>query len=83
MAGNSTLPQGCRTHDVPQVNTRLSWHDILGTVRARLGFWRDAYAVTPGLYAVGTPDATAPVLVTAKDTLINDKSSLSEAPFDF
>ena len=59
-------------HDVPQVSTQLSWRDHLGTLRARLGFFRNTYALSPGLYAVGTPDDNAPVLVTANYKLTFD-----------
>lgn len=58
--------------DIPQVSTRLSWRDFWGTVRARLGFFRNTYAVTPGLYAVGTPDDASPVLATANYKLSFD-----------
>lgn len=68
----SGSPQAPAAQDVPQVSTRLSWRDFWGTLRARLGFFRNTYTVTPGLYAVGTPDAAAPVLVTANYKLTFD-----------
>ncbi len=40
-------------------------HDHLGACKARWGIGRLTYLVPPGLYAVGTPDADAPVVVTA------------------
>lgn len=57
---------------IPQVATQPSWRDALGICRARLGLARDRYRVNPGLYALGTPDAHAPVLVTANSKLSFD-----------
>jgi len=57
---------------VPRVATRLSWRDRFGTLRARLGWRRNDYKVAPGLYAVGSPDVEAPVLVTANYKLSFD-----------
>ncbi|NTV13690.1 MAG: hypothetical protein HGA96_07155 [Desulfobulbaceae bacterium] len=57
---------------VPQLATRLTWRDRLGTLRARLGLRRNAYRVAPGLYCVGAADAQAPVLVTANYKLTLD-----------
>ncbi len=56
-----TTPAG----EVPQVTTELTWRDVGGRWLMRWGCGRSRYRVAPGLYAVGTPDATAPVLVTA------------------
>jgi len=57
---------------VPQLATRLCRRDRLGTLRARLGLWRNNYRVAPGLYCVGRPDPHAPVLVTANYKLTLD-----------
>jgi hypothetical protein len=57
---------------VPQVATRLSVRDHLGTVRARLGIGRFHYTVAPGLYRVGEAGADAPVLVSANYKLSFD-----------
>mgnify|MGYP001826810642 FL=1 len=57
---------------VPVVCTRRSWSDLAGTVLVRLGFKRNRYLVAPGLYAVGAPDRSAPVLVTANYKLSFD-----------
>ena len=46
--------------------------DRMGTVLARLGIGRDNYRITPGLYAIGTPDAQSPVMVTANYKLSFD-----------
>lgn len=50
---------------VPQITTKLTLSDHLGACKARWGIGRMHYLVPPGLYAIGTPDATTPVLVTA------------------
>jgi hypothetical protein len=57
---------------IPQVQTQLNWHDRLGTVNVRLGFDRNDYKIAPGLYAVGRPDSSSPVLVTANYKLSFD-----------
>jgi len=57
---------------VPQVATRPDRHDRLGAFLTRLGPIRNRYTVVPGLYAVGTPTAEAPVLVTANYKLSFD-----------
>jgi hypothetical protein len=50
---------------VPVIHTQLNGLDRLGTVRVRLGIFRDAYTVAPGIYGVGSPGLESPVLVTA------------------
>lgn len=50
---------------VAQISTALTLHDHLGACKARWGIGRTHYIVPPGLYAIGIPDADAPVLVTA------------------
>lgn len=57
---------------VPMVATRLARADRIGALRVRLNAGRDRYRVQPGLYAVGEPDDTAPVLVTANHKLSFD-----------
>lgn len=57
---------------VPQVLTKLSAKDILGACKVRLGVNRMNYKINPGLYAVGTPDNTSPVLVTSNYKLTFD-----------
>jgi hypothetical protein len=56
----------------PRLSTSLSRADVLGTLRVRLNVGRNDYRVKPGLYAVGEPDDTAPVLVTANYKLTVD-----------
>ncbi len=64
---------------VPRVTTVLTAADRRGTRRMRLGIGRSDYRVRPGLYAIGEPDDTAPVLVTANYKLTFDvvRSELS------
>lgn len=54
------------------VSTRLSFKDHLGTWKVRLGIGRMSYTVDPGLYSVGSPDKTSPVLVSANYKLTFD-----------
>jgi hypothetical protein len=57
---------------VPQISSSVTWRDVLGRWQMRWGFGRDRYRVAPGLYAVGTPSADSPVLVTANYKLTVD-----------
>lgn len=52
--------------------TRLTGSDVIGRWQMRWGLGRTRYRITPGLYAVGCPDAEAPVLVTANYKLTFD-----------
>ena len=63
---------------VPRVSHALVRGDRVGAWRVRWGFGRNDYRVKLGLYAVGTPGAGAPVLVTANYKLTFDalRSSL-------
>lgn len=57
---------------VKRIATELTGADIVGVLRVRLGIARDDYRVRPGLYAVGDPDDTSPVLVTGNYKLTFD-----------
>lgn len=57
---------------VKRIATELTGADIVGALRVRLGIARDDYRVRPGLYAVGDPDDTSPVLVTGNYKLTFD-----------
>jgi hypothetical protein len=61
------------TGPVPVAPTRLGWRDTLGIVRARFGIGRMNYNITPGLYAVGKPEAGSPVFVTANYKMSFDR----------
>jgi len=57
---------------VPVVDSCLSRQDNLGTWKVRFGIGRMDYRVDPGLYALGRPDESAPVLVSANYKLSFD-----------
>jgi CO dehydrogenase/acetyl-CoA synthase delta subunit len=69
VTGTLATPAG----PVPQVSRDIVRADRLGAWRVRWGFGRNDYRVKPGLYALGTPDAVAPVLVTANYKLTFDQ----------
>lgn len=53
-------------------SSQLTNQDTLGTWKARWGINRMNYKVEPGLYRLGNPDPSAPVLVTANYKLTFD-----------
>jgi len=55
------------------VLSSLAWEDQWGAVKVRWGIGRMTYAVDPGLYALGKPDSSSPVLVTANYKLSFDR----------
>ena len=57
---------------VPRAHSRIGVRDLLGRWKVRWGIGRDRYRVAPGLYALGAPDGSAPVLVTANYKLTFD-----------
>ena len=57
---------------VPLISTNIEFNDFLGSVMVRWGINRDNYRVSPGLYAVGTPDKLSDVFVTANYKLSFD-----------
>lgn len=69
VTGRIATPVG----DVPQVVTKLTFSDILGSWKCRWSIGRMDYKVEPGIYAVGTPDADSPVLVTANYKMTFDR----------
>jgi acetyl-CoA decarbonylase/synthase complex subunit gamma len=58
---------------VPRARTTLGFRDRAGAIRARWGIGRMHYSVPPGLYAVGSPGAQSPVLVSANYKLSFDR----------
>lgn len=54
------------------ISTKLGFEDHMGTIKVRLGFGRKNYKIDPGLYYVGDPDDTSPVLVSANYKLTFD-----------
>ena len=67
---------------VPVVATRLNWRDILGTIFVRCAMGRMQYVVEPGLYAVGSPCADSPIMVSANYKLSFDHLRSSLAGID-
>ena len=59
--------------DVPRISSDLTLSDHWGTIKARWGVDRMHYAVDPGLYALGRPDDSSPVLVTANYKMSFDR----------
>lgn len=57
---------------VPVVSTKLTFKDILGAWKVRWGIGRMNYKINPGLYAIGKPDHTSAVLVSANYKLTFD-----------
>jgi hypothetical protein len=57
---------------VYRVSTNLNFSDQIGSVKARFGFGRMSYNIPPALYAIGMPDNTSPVLVSANYKLSFD-----------
>jgi CO dehydrogenase/acetyl-CoA synthase delta subunit len=68
ITGEITLQTGKAT----RIRTDWSKADFWGTFAARCGLGRNTYAVRPGLYCVGTPDAASPVMVTGNYKLSFD-----------
>ncbi|OGP91058.1 MAG: acetyl-CoA synthase subunit gamma [Deltaproteobacteria bacterium RBG_19FT_COMBO_43_11] len=67
--GSINTPSG----KMPRVSPTLKWHDHWGSIKARWGAGRMDYAIDPGLYALGNPDANSPVLVTANYKMSFDR----------
>lgn len=57
---------------IPQISTRWSRSDICSTMKVRWNIGRMKYAVEPELYAVGNPDETSAVFVSANFKLSFD-----------
>jgi len=55
----------CSVGFVPRVSSSLTRSDRWGSIKARWGMGRMRYSIDPGLYALGSPGYTSPVLVTA------------------
>ncbi|MBU3916244.1 hypothetical protein KKA14_11985 [bacterium] len=68
MSGYLSTPVG----KIPTVSPTPQTSDHFGSFKVRLGIGRNSYAISPGLYAVGTPDENSPVLVSANYKLSFD-----------
>ncbi|UCC98927.1 MAG: hypothetical protein JSW66_03375 [Phycisphaerales bacterium] len=64
---------------IPKVPAELNWADTFGRWKARWAIGRMKYAVEPGIYAVGNPDADSGVYVSANYKMSFDclRSSLA------
>ncbi|MFO7907276.1 MAG: mercury methylation corrinoid protein HgcA [Pirellulaceae bacterium] len=79
--GRSSEPEAAWADDhatpaadrVPRISTALGWSDHFGHCKVRWAIGRRSYRVEPGLYAVGTPTAEAPVLVSANYKMSFDR----------
>jgi len=81
VVGSDGSGASLRPDNAPVVSTALSFKDMLGAWKVRWGIGRMSYKVEPGLYAVGNPDGSSPVLVSANykltfDTLRHNLSGL-------
>ena len=56
----------------PKVKTLLSFKDRFDSIKVRWGWNRMGYSIKPGLYALGNPDETSAVLVSANYKLTFD-----------
>jgi hypothetical protein len=68
--------------DVQQVSAILVFSDILGSVKARFGINRNNYKIEPGIYCIGNPDDTSPVLVTANYKMTFDSLRMELSGLD-
>ena len=69
VAGRVVTPVG----DVPIAATKLTFSDRFGSWKCRWSIGRMDYKVEPGLYGVGQPDASSPVLVTSNYKMTFDR----------
>lgn len=67
--GYKTTPIG----DIPLISSELTWDDIKSSWKMRWALKRDYYSIDPGIYGIGNPDESSPVLVTANYKLTFDK----------
>jgi len=71
-ASNNRANDSAPPAPVRSLDTTITWRDRLGAWRVRWRIGRSNYRVEPGLYRIGNPDATSPVLVTANYKLTVD-----------
>jgi len=58
---------------IKRIKTTLMTKDVLQDCHARIKMKRDSFRIATGLYAVGNPDQSSPVLVTANYKLTFDR----------
>jgi len=61
---HSTAAPYASAEAIPTLSTTLTWHDTLKRWSLRWGVARGTSRVEPGLYRVGEPSRTAPIIVT-------------------
>ena len=71
-ASNNRVNDSAPPAPVRSLDTTITWQDRLGAWRVRWRIGRSKYRVEPGLYRIGNPDASSPVLVTANYKLTVD-----------
>ena len=69
VAGSIQTPVG----EIPRISSSLTWADRMGSFKARWGIGRMHFTVEPGLYALGSPNAQSPLLVTANYKMSFDR----------
>lgn len=67
---------------IMHTSTELTMYDIIGWWKARWGINRMNYKIEPGLYSVGNPDKSSPVLVTANYKMSFDSLRIELTDFD-
>ncbi len=50
---------------INKLDGKLKLSDYIGILKAYLGIRRNSFKINPGIYSLGSPDKTSPVLVTA------------------
>jgi len=77
-SGNNLLSKNISGLTVYKTDAKLTFKDILGLWRVRLGIKRNNYLVKPGIYCTGNPDPDSMVFVSANYKLSFDslRSSL-------
>ena len=71
-SNNCSSNMCCENTAIKRVTTNLSFKDRFGAFKVRWGIGRSDYTVEPGLYAVGNPNESSSVLVSANYKLTFD-----------
>lgn len=58
--------------NVETISSKLTFSDLLGSLKVRFGIGRNNYSVLPGLYKIGNPDCQSDVFVSANYKLSFD-----------
>jgi hypothetical protein len=79
VVGSVETPAG----KIPRVSSSLKREDRAGAWKVRWGIGRMGYTIDPGLYALGNPDRSSPVLVTANYKMTFDRLRQALSKRDF